>query len=392
MSQFLMPSLGADMDAGTLVEQTIASGAPVKRGDVIGAVETQKGVIEIEVFEDGILGEWLVELGTKVDVGSPLANIVTEGDPPEIPQDPEPQPAPAPPEVPPPEPAPPDISPPVDPTPQPIPPEMPQPVDRARITPAARRYASQHGIDLAKLAGKTVTLSDLAEMPVLAPKDTQNDMRAAIAASMSRSKREIPHYYLSQDVDLTDADAFVTATNIDRLPETRLILAAVIGVAIAKALVKFPEFNGHYSDGQFRPSEAVNLGFAINLRGGGLVAPALFDADHKRLDDFMQDLRDLIARVKSGRFKARELSDATMTLTSLGDRGVDRIFGVIYPPQVAIIGVGTPRKQPAIVDGQVVPRLCATITLSADHRVSDGHRGALFLRAIAKNLGRPETL
>ncbi len=147
-----------------------------------------------------------------------------------------------------------------------------------------------------------------------------------------------------------------------------------------------------YENNHFMPSDAVHLGMAINLRGGGLVAPALHDADKGDLETLMARLKDLVARVRQGRFRARELSDPTLTLTSLGDRGVAGITGVIFPPQVAIVGIGTPSLQPMVVGDIVQPRRIAQMTLAADHRVSDGHQGAKFLRAIIKHMQNPEQL
>lgn len=427
MSAFLMPSLGADMEAGTLVEQLIATGDTVKHGDIIAAVETQKGVIEIEAFEDGILDEWLVEIGAKVPVGAPMAIIRADDDViPDIPEQSERlasgEPDPGEPEAPQPyDPAPepglPEDPAPQDPSPQPPGPEFPRPdfpapeipqttneaagfavieTRRPRITPAARRLAAQAGIDLRflenKESGTPISRADieaLANAPDAAP---PSDMRSAIAAAMSRSKHEIPHYYLSHQADLTDADAFVTATNSNCAPENRLLMGALYLKAVAMAVRKVPEMNGHFESGRFLPSEAIHAGFAINLRGGGLVAPAILDCASMELEELMRSMRDLVARVRSGRFRSRELSDATITVTSLGDRGVDQLYGVIYPPQVAIVGIGTPVLRPWIHEGKIVPRLIADVTLAADHRVSDGRRGALFLKKIVGNLLIPEAL
>lgn len=414
MTQFLMPSLGSDMEAGKLVEQSIAAGAEFHRGDVIGAVETQKGVIEVEVFEDGVLDHWLVDIGTTVPVGMPLVELRSSGDPtPEIPPEKDLPPAPIPPEIPSePEPVsiPPDYppEPEPEPVPDPAPPEFSQKqasgetLNRAQITPAARRLACELGIDLAELPqppGQIIRRQDILTLqdhenarPDASPPDPAADMRRAIAAAMTRSKQEIPHYYLSHQLDLTTADAFLTAQNAGRAPQDRLLMGAVYARAIARALVKYPEFNGHFGPDGFRAATQVNLGFAIHIRSGGLVAPALFDVANKNLDEVMHALGDLVTRVRAGRFRARELSDATLTLTSLGDRGVDQVVGVIYPPQVAIIGIGTPRLLPSVQDGNITARLSTTLTLAADHRVSDGHRGALFLRAIDNNLQEPDAL
>lgn len=422
-----MPSLGADMEAATLVEQLVEPGAAVKHGDIIAAVETQKGVIEIEAFEDGILEKWLVELGTKVPVGTALANIKSKQryQAPELSSDQD-DPAPGTPEAPQPQdPAPPPNQPedpaPQDPSPQPpsreIPtPELPDPEiqwptdlagspttdqkPRPRITPAARRLAARAGIDIDTIGAKDpeaqISRADIAaianETHSKGKPEPSTEMRTAIAAAMSRSKREIPHYYLSHQADLTNADAFVKKTNKNRPPENRLLLGALYVKAVALAVQKVPEMNGYYQNDRFQPSEDINVGLAISLRGGGLVAPAILNAGAIELDDLMSAMADLVSRVRAGRFRSRELSNATITLTSLGDRAVNQLYGVIYPPQVAIVGIGTPSLRPWVHEGQIVPRLIADLTLAADHRVSDGRRGALFLKKIADSLSSPESL
>jgi pyruvate dehydrogenase E2 component (dihydrolipoamide acetyltransferase) len=382
MSDFLMPSLGADMEAGTLVEQMIAAGQRVARGDIIAVVETQKGAIEIECYESGTVTEWLVAIGERVPVGTPLARIDTGDGAEPIAAAPKPAQ-----------------------TPVPIAAaEVPRPVPvstgtRVLASPAARRLAAEKGIDLGSVTtipgqpirhGDVVAHLKAGDKPE--PQTGLSAMRQAIAAAMSRSKREIPHFYLTHQVDLTTLTEFITQVNADRAPEDRLLPPVFYLRAMAKAVRKYPEFNGHFENGTFTPAEAAHVGLAIALRGGGLVAPALFDVAAQERDGLMAQMRDLIGRVRAGRFRARELSEATITLTSLGDRGVDGLFGVIYPPQVAIVGIGSPAQRPFVVDGNVVPRQIATLTLAADHRVGDGHRGALFLRAIEQFLQEPQTL
>lgn len=387
MGQFLMPSLGADMEAGTLIEWLKAPGDAVASGDLLAVVETQKGAIEIEVFEEGTLEEYLVEIGRMVPVGTPLAMIRVEGEvvvekvaevkaPESKPAAPEPAPT--------------------------VPKPTPRPTgDRVRITPAALRLAQSLGIDPRTLGNigtgpdGAFTLADIegaAPSPASPPTNPMDGMRTAIAAAMTRSKAEIPHYYLAHSVDLSTAQTFVEQTNAKRAPDERLLLGALYLKAVAKALRKYSEFNGSFADGAFQPASAINPGMAITLRGGGLVAPAILDAGNHTLDQLMASMRDLAGRVRAGRFRATELSDATITVTSLGERGVDQLFGVIYPPQVAIVGIGTPRQRPFAVGDAVKTRLTTTLTLAADHRVSDGHRGALFLRAIDKHLQKPEKL
>ncbi len=380
-----MPSLGADMEAGTLVEWLKKPGDKVTRGDIIAVVETQKGAIEIEVFEDGTLDRTLVGIGDKVPVGTPLAIFrgKGEGAAPAVEKAPAPEPVPR--------------------------PEAPAPKAasraklspaaakgaRLRITPAALRAAEKLGLDPDRLrairgtgpAG-AITLGDIEALAEAAPEapGAMSEMRAAIAAAMARSKREIPHYYLSQIVDLTRASEFLAKANADRAPENRLLLGVLFLSAVVRAAHEHPEFNGHFIDGAFRPAPNVHAAMAVALRGGGLVAPAILDSSDCDLDFLMAGMRDTLGRVRAGRFRARELSDATITVTSLGERGVDSLYGVIQPPQVAIVGFGSPADRPVVRDGTLAVALSTTVTLAADHRVSDGHRGALFLRAIDRHL------
>jgi pyruvate dehydrogenase E2 component (dihydrolipoamide acetyltransferase) len=157
-------------------------------------------------------------------------------------------------------------------------------------------------------------------------------------------------------------------------------MAALLLKATALACRDFPEMNGHYRDGTFSPASSVHLGVAISLRQGGLVAPAVHDVQQKSLSEVMKALSDLVKRARAGSLKSSEMSDPTITVTNLGDGGVQAVFGVIYPPQVAIVGFGAPRSG----------ALAATV--SGDHRVSDGHRGALFLARISQWLQQPEKL
>ena len=408
MAEFVMPSLGADMDAGTLVEWLKKPGDAIHRGDIIAVVETQKGAIEVECFEDGVLETYLVDLGAKVPVGTPLAMIRGEGEAPAAPPEETPKPVVTPPVPRAESPAPASTSPPEPAIPAHVPPPVaPSPSGRLRITPAARKLAAEKGIDTASLDGSgpdgAIRLADvdavagtptpIAETPRPSTGGFDMDaMREAIASAMARSKREIPHYYLSHRSELANAEAFIAARNAGRPPEERILIAALFVKAVAKALKKYKEFNGHYENGVFEPGESAHIGMAINIRGGGLVAPAIHDVQDLDLDTVMERTRDLVARVRAGRFRGRELSDPTITVSSLGDRGVEAMFPIIYPPQVAIVGIGMPVTRPWVVGDQVLPRSTVTLTLAADHRVSDGHRGALFLSAIDKNLQEPENL
>ncbi|MDZ4251641.1 MAG: 2-oxo acid dehydrogenase subunit E2, partial [Sulfuritalea sp.] len=218
------------------------------------------------------------------------------------------------------------------------------------------------------------------------------DMRRTIAAAMSRSKREIPHYYVAEDIPLAQALAWLQAANAARPMAERLLPAALLLKAVATALQRYPELNGYWRDGEFRAEQTIHLGVAISLRQGGLIAPALLDAGSKTLTQLMQELTDLVKRTRAGSLRSSEMSQATVTVTNLGDQGAQTVFGVITPPQVALVGFGRVAERPWAENGGLKVLPVVTASLAADHRVSDGHRGALFLRELNDLLQRPEDL
>jgi pyruvate dehydrogenase E2 component (dihydrolipoamide acetyltransferase) len=217
-------------------------------------------------------------------------------------------------------------------------------------------------------------------------------MRRAIAAAVSKSKREIPHYYLWHDVDVTDTVAWLNAHNAARPLDERLVWAAVVAVAVAQTATRFPECNGRFEHDRFTPSAAVHLGIATSLRGGGLIAPAILEADRLDVVAMMKALTDLVLRVRGGGLRSSEMTSGTLTVSSLGDIPVDGIVPVIQPPQVAIVGIGRVAERAVVREGAVVVRSMITVSLAADHRVSDGARGARFLVALDKALRVPPTL
>jgi len=425
MIDFRMPSLGADMEAGTLVEWRVKPGDRVKRGDVIAVVETQKGAIEVEVFSAGVVSELVVSVGTKLPVGTVMARFdagaaerpAPAAAPPVVPT-PVAPPAVAIPPVAAPPPAAPQVAPlavlPVTAPAEPLPTAV---AGHVPASPAARRRAAERGIALDRLTGSgpggAVTLADVeaasAEAPTVPPPvpppvppttpgPTRRGgfdpaaMRQAIAAAMSRSKREIPHYYLAQTVEVTAALARLERLNRDRAPPERLLPAALLLRATALALAKTPELNGFWEDGHFRPGDGVHIGWATSLRGGGLIAPAIRDADKRSLDELMAAMRDVVRRARGGGVRSSELTDPTLTVTSLGERGAESVLPIINPPQVAMVGFGRIVTRPWVVDGAIGPRPVITLTLAGDHRASDGHRGGLLLVEIDRLLQEAETL
>jgi pyruvate dehydrogenase E2 component (dihydrolipoamide acetyltransferase) len=387
MASFLLPKLGADMTEGRLVEWLKKPGERIERGEVIAVVETDKANVEVESWVAGTMEKILVEPGDQwMPVGTPLAAIRTDGVEPV---------------------APPAFAqaPPAAPVPVPLPAAAPPgpavPGERLRASPAARRRAEELGLDLASIRATgpdgRITLEDVEQAASLksAPRpaaDRQQRMREAIATAMSRAKREIPHYYLSTMIDFAPALEWLEARNRDRPVTERLLHGVLLLKAVALALREVPELNGFWIDGRAVKSDAVNVGVAVSLRGGGLVAPALHDADRKTLDELMRQFQDLVTRARAGSLRSSEMTDATVTVTSLGERGVESVFGIIYPPQLALVGFGKVVERPWVVGRQVVPRSVITATLSGDHRATDGHRGALFLDAVDRLLRAPEKL
>ena len=466
-----MPSLGADMEVGTVSQWLVKVGDEVHRGDVVAVVETEKSTVEVEIFESGTIDEILVSQGDRVPVGAVLARVSSA----------EPHaasaattPAPAKPLVP--------LAPVVkatNSTTEAAAVTTPAPVDhRSSVhSPVVRRLAGRLGVDLATLSGTgpggTVTRSDVeqaarrhgsetrfpsratgertreraaepqspsvervpssplarrraAELGIdlstlrgtgprgsvierdvppaiaalpeqevpggTAAEDRQAAMRRAIGALMARSKREIPHYYLSTTIDLSAAAAWLEQANTERPVTARLVLPVLLLKAAALAVGRFPDMNGFMIDDAFHQSEAVHLGVAVSLRTGGVIAPAIHNAGRLTLDELMVALIDLVDRARAGILRSSEMSDPTVTVTNLGDLGVETVFGVIYPPQVALVGFGRVAERPWAEDGMLGVRPCVTATLSADHRASDGHRGARFLAAIDHLLQEPEKL
>jgi len=364
-----MPSLGAGMEAGTLAEWLVQPGAKVKRGDLIAVVETQKGAIDVEVFESGAIAKFLVEPGTEVPVGTPLAYIDTGEVAPAAAAEPT-APAAAP---------------------------APVPTARPRISPAARRRARELGVDVEQLAaaGGEIGLAEVERAAAgakAAPAAAQAGMRQAIANAMAQSKREIPHYYLAASVDFSAALDKLQALNQPLPVPDRIVYGVLLVRAVALAVKRYPDFNGYWVNGRFEAASHAHVGLAISLRQGGLVAPGLLDADQKDLRQLMREFMDLVNRVRAGHMRSSELSEPTITVSSMGEQGVETVYPIIYPPQVAIVGFGTVAQRPWVVDGRVEPRRVLTATLAADHRVSDGHRGALFLDHLRRLLEKPEAL
>jgi pyruvate dehydrogenase E2 component (dihydrolipoamide acetyltransferase) len=412
MAEFVMPMLGADMSAGTLIAWRKQPGDTVARGDIIAEVHTDKADIEVEVFTSGVIEKLLAEPGQQVPVGTPLALIREDGKAAAAAG-----------------PAPPPAEPPAPPAAQaPPPPAAAAPAgeaERLLVSPSAKTLAHELGVELSTVHGSgpggriqrhDVEAAAAAAVPAPPPppapaapapaapapaapapaavsgEDAQAGMRRAIAAAMARSKRETPHFYLGETIDLSAAMRWLADENLRRSVQERLIPGVLMLKATALALREVPELNAVWRGDQVVQSDAVHLGVAIFLRGGGLVAPAIHDADGQSLDELMRSFRDLVTRARAGNLRSSELSDPTITVTSLGERGAESVLPIIFPPQVAIVGFGRLVERPWVSDGQVLACPTVTATLAADHRITDGHRAGAFLAALATRLQEPEDL
>ncbi len=469
MTDFTMPSLGADMDEGTVVEWLVSPGAVVHKGDLMAVVDTDKAQIEVESFAEGVVAELVVPIGERVPVGTVLARFGPAGapvappEPPESPTQAEPAPeatharpgrAARPPGAHSPlvrreahrlgvdvdqvtgtgsggkvtredvaraaaaEPA--ATKPPAAPSPGPG-------YSRPRVTPYARRLAGELGVDLSWVSpadGQSVRAADVRAADVRAadvraavaapatpaatekaistdraparpttdPAARATAMREAIARLMARSKREIPHYYLTTTVDLSAALDWMRGQNADLPLSERLVPAALLLRATALAAARHPALNGFWVEDAFHPGSGVHLGVAVSLRGGGLVAPAIHDADRLSVAETMAAMRDLVTRARAGRLRGAEMTDPTLTVTNLGEQGVESVYGVIYPPQVALVGFGRVSERPWAVAGLLGVRPLTTVTLAADHRATDGFTGGRFLATVDDLLQHPEEL
>lgn len=321
-----MPRLGADMDDAVLVEWKKQVGDHVERGDIIAEVETQKGDIEIEVFQSGTITDIRVATGERVPVGTVMALI--------------------------------------DPSPL-----------------AASAGAASSGA--ASAASVAPTHSAAAA--------TAESVRHAVAQAVTTSNREIPHYYLSTLVDMQQAMQWLHLHNTSVPIDLRLLPTVLHIKAVALALRDVPDLNATWERGLQRHRN-INVGIVVSLRNVGIIVPTIADADSKPLNTIMAELNDIIPRAREFRLRSSDVGNATITITSLGEGGVDQVYGVIYPPQVALVGIGGVRRSPIAVNGRIDVRPVVNISMAGDHRATDGLIGSAFLGKVAAYLQTPEML
>ncbi|MCZ2111398.1 MAG: 2-oxo acid dehydrogenase subunit E2 [Dehalococcoidia bacterium] len=425
-----MPQMGADMTEGTLVRWLKQVGDHVERGDILAEIETDKATVELEAYEAGELLTQAVGEGEIVPVGQVIALIgeaneavaevqrmppaatparrVVEGTPATAASTTAPAATTAAPG--------PATSPGGDGA-------TPAGEERLRISPVARRIALEAGVDVRNLQGSgpdgRILRRDVEQAmarqaapaaatapaasapaparpqpaPAPAPGGTLplTKMRQAIARRMTQSKQAQPHYYLTLDIDMTEAMAFRKQLNDSATEAQRVSINDLVVKACATALQRHPKFNAEYSEHGLVMHERINIDIGIAL-DEGLIAPAVLDCGAKSLGRIAEESKDLIERAKNGRLTAEEYSDGTFTITNLGAFGVETLIGIINPPQAAILGVGSVMPRPAVRDGEVVVRQVMKVALSADHRVTDGAEGARFIKEIQALLESPVSL
>lgn len=362
-----MPSLGADMEDGTLVEWRVKPGDYVKRGDIIAEVETQKGLIEIEVFDEGKIDKLLLKVGQKVPVGTLMALIYSERQEAQVKK----------------------------------PPQAIPLVQGARVkaSPLAKKIAEENKVDLSKITGTgeggVITKEDvekfLRKEPVEKIVSTADSFRAAVAAAMSKSNKDIPHYYIVTKIDVSKALTWLAEENKTRSVEKRLLPSALFVKAVAKSLKDVKELNAIWENG-LHLKDDINIGFVVSLRSGGIVVPTIHNADTKSLNEIMECLSDIITRARAMKLRSSDLTDSTITLTNLGEDAAETVLGVIYPPQVALVGFGGITEQPIAEKGMLDVRPVVNATLAADHRATDGIIGSRFMVALKNHLQKPSEL
>ena len=399
-TQIVMPRMNYDMREGTVVRWHKAEGDAVSRGDVIAEIETDKATVEMESFWDGILGRIVVEEGRAVPVGEVLAVITEPG-----------------------EAAPPvEVVQPSHPSPSsqergesagtgeagPSPETAagpPAPPSGVRASPIARRLARERGIDLAAVTatgpGGRVTEADIlaheegqgAPGAVAGDRIDLSRMRQAIAGVTSRSKRDVPHFYVTSEIDMDRAVDLRAQLN-EALRDgqgPRVSVNDLIVKAAAKALEKFPKFNASFEGDHLAIHGDINIAIAVALEEG-LILPAIAGCHRKSLREIAAASTDLIERAHGATLRAEEYTGGTFSISNLGMFDVDSFAAIIFPPNAAVLAVGRIGEQPVVRNGRVTVGRVMKATLSVDHRVADGAEGARFLMDVKGRLENPVSL
>ncbi len=446
MPTVIMPKMGDGMDEGVLLKWLKDEGEEVAEGDPLAEIETDKVTIEIMAEDSGTLGQRIANEGDSIPVGDPIAMILGEGETaeavsmpapaaaetsekPEEAEAPKAQAAPAAApfkqQVPAPQAAP------APPTNGQTPPER-SPGERLRASPLVKRLAAEHEIDLQQVPGTgpggrivkddimpyvngekakpaagaaTTTAGAPAAAPETAPaalpaaKGSEGGtvhelsrIRRTTGRRMAEAKREIPHFYVTAEIDMAAAVAFREQVNGQTEDDaSKISFNDLIVKAAALALRQYPALNASFEGDQLYDHANIDVNIAIAL-DGGLIAPFIPDADQKSLGTIARMGKDLINRAKNGGLKPEEYQGGTFTTSNLGMLSVDQFIAVINPPQAAILAIGSIKNVPVIKDGTIIPGHRMNLAVSADHRAVDGAEVARFLQAVRRYLEQPMLL
>jgi len=411
--------MGADMTEGTIAKWLMAEGDKVSRGDKLAEIETDKTVVEMEAYAEGLLRKIVIDEGSLVQVGTVIAFIGDADD--EIPE----VAAPAAQD----EKAPEAATPAAAPTPAPVQQAAPTPAPaastsapvvvaapdgRVKASPIARKIAEEKGINIAAVTGTgpggRITKSDVENFTpspafaasgggrspvVMDGSDTPlSSMRQAIARVTVKSKTESPHYYVTHNINMGPAMTFRAQLNEaivddgDRVSVNDMILKAV-----ATALLKHPKWNSFFDGDKLIGHSDINLGVAIALEEG-LIVPAVIGIQNMSLIEISRAVRDLgkRARGEGGALTQAEMTQGTFGTSNLGMFGTDSFSAIIVPPNAGIIAVGAIKDVPVVKDGNIVPGKMMNATISADHRVGDGAEAAILMGEFQKTLENPARL
>ena len=406
-----MPQMGYDMKEGVVVKWLMEEGSAVKIGDPVAEIETDKAVVEFESYAEGTLEKILVEEGSKVNVGEPIAIVgdgsnITEEEIVEEPAIEE------------------EVT--VEPEEEIVEELVAEESGTDQIikaSPLAKTLANDNNIDLSNVIGTgpggrivksdVLALIDNVETTEkikvdLTPEtnnvesqiqdfDTsvkeENKMRAQIARVTQRSKQEVPHYYLSTDINMDKALEIRAQIN-SKLAEQNIKISIndLIMKSVIDTLKKFPVFNSRYENGTTNMNEEINVSIAIALEEG-LIMPAIINCNDMDIKQLSIASKDLVDRTKNGKLTSAEYTKGTFSISNLGMFDVNSFLAIILPPQTAMLAVGSVKKVPIVTsDDDIKVSNIMNASLSADHRVTDGAEGAIFLAEIKNNLENPVNL
>lgn len=421
-----MPKLGFDMAEGTLVRWVKAEGETVNKGDVLAEIETDKATVEVESSFSGILNRQLVEQGAVVPVSTPIAVIAQPGeevtDVPGVSTEAKEE-----------KPAQPAAEKPVEAAPEKAP-TAAEPGGMIKISPLARRIATQNNLNPATLRGsgpggrivkrdveaalaspqtavapaaalQTGTpqpaASKVAAPPLPAwqpggptPQDERipvDKLRGIIGRRMTDSKQNIPHFYVTHDIDMDALMNLRKQVNALLPDDQKISVNDFIVKGIALALRQIPGLNASLSGNEIVRHGRVNVGVAVAL-DAGLMTVVVKDADQKPLRVISAETKEMVARARAGKVRPEDIEGSTFSISNLGMYDVDEFSAIINPPEAAILAVGSAKQVPVVKDGQIVVGTRMKATISADHRVTDGVEAARFMQALALNLEEPMRL